>query len=95
MGPTGQLLPPPLAVARFVTVSLAVEPTLTAIAIFGALAPAAMTSVEVQVTTCPTILQVQPVPVAAVGTMPIGSVSVMVTVPLVEATAAVLASAKV
>ncbi|MNS99830.1 hypothetical protein D3C72_1342440 [compost metagenome] len=95
LGSAGQLLPPPLATARFVTVSLAVAPTFTAILMAGALAPAAMTAVEVQVTAWPAMEQAQPVPVAAVGTIPVGSVSVIVMVPLVGVAEAVLASAKV
>jgi hypothetical protein len=57
--------------------------TLTVIEITGNDPLLATTAVLVQVTVCATIAQVQPVPDAAVGVSPAGSVSVTVLVPLV------------
>jgi hypothetical protein len=73
--------PPPLAVAELVTVAGAFAATLTVRVIGVPAAPAAMTVALVHVTVCPSALQVQPVPVAALNVRPVGSVSVTVIVP--------------
>src|ERR1700694_2427591 len=75
--------PPPDTVAVLVTELAADCRTLTVIEITGNDPLLATTAVLVQVTVCATIAQVQPVPDAAVGVSPAGSVSVTVLVPLV------------
>src|SRR5438067_7091539 len=75
--------PPPETDAVFVRELAAACPTLTVIEIGGNDPPAATTLVLVQVTVWAVIPQDQPVPEAAVGVSPAGSVSVMVVVPLV------------
>jgi hypothetical protein len=75
--------PPPETVAVLVTELAADWATLTVIEMAGNDPLLATMSVLVQVTTCTTIPQVQPVPVATVGVSPAGSVSVTVLVPLV------------
>jgi hypothetical protein len=72
---------PPLAAAEFVTVAGAFAATLTVSVIGVPAAAAAMTVALVHVTVCPSALQVQPVPVAALNVRPVGSVSVTVMVP--------------
>src|SRR5215467_859948 len=75
--------PPPLIVAMFVKVAGADCATRAFSVIAGYAPPAANASERVQLTVCPEIVQVQPVPVALVGLMPNGSVSFIVTTPVV------------
>ena len=76
--------PPPETVAMLVTALAADCETFTVIEIAGNDPLLATTSVLVQVTVCATIAHVQPVPEAATGVRPAGSVSVTVVVPLVS-----------
>ena len=75
--------PPPETVAVLVTELAPDCATFTVIEMTGNDPLLATTAVLVQVTVCATIPQVQPVPDAAVGVSPAGSVSVTVLVPLV------------
>ena len=75
--------PPPETVAVLVSEAAAACPTLTVIEIAGKDPLLPTTSVLVQVTVWAAMPQDQPVPEAAVGVSPAGSVSVMVVVPLV------------
>ena len=77
--------PPPETVAVLVTEAAANCATFTVIEMAGNDPLLATTAVLVQVTICATIPQVQPLPDAAVGVSPAGSVSVTVVVPLVAA----------
>jgi hypothetical protein len=78
---TGVLLaPPPDALAEFVTWPDG-PTTLTASVIELPVLPAAIAVELVQVAVWPLPLQLQPVPLAALYVSPVGSVSVMVTVP--------------
>src|SRR5215831_20805723 len=75
--------PPPPIVATLVNVAGADCATSAFSVIAGYAAPATKASERVQLTVCPEIVQVQPVPVALVGLMPSGSVSFIVTTPVV------------
>src|SRR5579864_5775919 len=77
--------PPPPMVPLSVSGLDAAWATATVIATGGYALPAASASDRVQVTVWPAIEQVQPAPDAAVGVSPAGTVSVMVTRPLVDA----------
>ncbi|MBK7908641.1 MAG: hypothetical protein IPJ78_19115 [Gemmatimonadetes bacterium] len=72
---------PPLVRAVLVTVAAAVPLTVEVMVTAGYAPPEASASERVQVTTWPTMPQVHPVPVAAVGVSPAGSVSSIVTTP--------------
>jgi len=78
----GDPAPPPEAVALFVTVP-AGPITFTTSEIAGDVAPFAIAVVVVHVTTWPTALHVQPVPVAEANDNPVGNVSTYVSVPVV------------
>jgi len=75
--------PPPATLAVLVRKELADWATATVTEIGGNDPLPAIAAVLVQVTVCPTIPQVQPVPTAAIGVRPAGRVSVTVVVPLV------------
>lgn len=75
--------PPPETTAMFVTSAGALEATLTVRVMAGKLAPAARTSVRVQVTVASR--QVHPVPAIAVGVSPVGTVSTILTCALTGA----------
>src|SRR5262252_8361003 len=75
--------PPPLIVATLVKVAGADCATSAFSVIAGYAPPAANTSERVQLTVWPEIEQLQPVPLALVGLMPSGSVSFIVTTPVV------------
>ena len=77
--------PPPLTLAVLVTVGNAASATETVSAMFGALFPAVMAVVRVQVTVVAETPQVQPVPVADTKPSPVGKASVTVIVPVVVA----------
>jgi hypothetical protein len=77
--------PPPETVAVLVTELPADCLTVTVIVMTGNDPLLATTAVLVQVTVCPAMEQVQPVPDAVTGVSPAGSVSVTVVVPLVAA----------
>src|ERR1700722_1478250 len=73
--------PPPETATAFTCGELALAATFTVTAMVGELAPAASASVRVQVVAA----QVHPVPAMETSVRPAGTVSVMVTRPLVGA----------
>jgi hypothetical protein len=75
--------PPPVTVTTFVTDTGASCAMLTLIVIPGYADPAARLSARLQLTVCPEIEHVQPLPVAVNGDNPPGSVSDTWTAPLV------------
>jgi hypothetical protein len=66
--------PPPITVAVLLSIPVAAASTDTVIRI-GVLTPAASGPGLSQVTPCPAMLHIQPVPLAAVGVRPIGTLS--------------------
>src|ERR1700722_8783309 len=75
--------PPPPTIAVFVNVAGDDCDTRAFIVIEGKALPAAKASERAQLTVCAETEHDQPVPAALVGVMPVGSVSLIVTTPLV------------
>ena len=79
----GLTSPPPVTLAELMTETAAFDATSTVTVIGGYAAPGLSGSFLPQVTDCPVMSQVQPVPLAAVGIRPVGTISIAVTRSLV------------